>query len=296
MNLRQALATSGFVPSSGVSVKCWHPSATSRPGTPTATKPATTIDHAGADVIGQVIAGCRDDDQTLPAKSERQRTRARSDQEFARPRRVRPVFFFQWAVLRRAFVSGADPIARDLASLRCSNGPRATVWRTIIGETAGRFASRLDGAGGVTPSFAKRGIDLIAGRHPRARSLTQRQLQAGRQVLRRDIKARQGHMCEVARCASAGKPARCEGRKSHATRNPRLWLWRSGGTIEGRSRRAGECRCGRSRPSWQPRLPERETAAPSRSVFQIMIGREAREARRPPRDLCADHQVPSSSC
>jgi hypothetical protein len=40
---------------------------------------------------------------------------------------------------------------------------------------------------------------------------------------------------------------KCEGRKSHAERNPELVFWRSGYT--GASPKAGACRCGRSRLS-----------------------------------------------
>jgi putative tryptophan/tyrosine transport system substrate-binding protein len=57
--------------------------------------------------------------------------------------------------------------------------------------------------------------------------------------------------CGVLASASAVKSASAKGARATPSAIPSLWLWRSG--YIGRSRRAGACRCGRSRPSWQPK-------------------------------------------
>src|SRR6266403_944598 len=99
--------------------------------------------------------------------------------------------------------------------------------RTIIVETAGRFARDLMVQEVGHAKLRKRGIDLIAA----------------------DLQARQGHMLRSCAVRERRETGKCEGRKSHAERNPEI-VALAKRLHRGRSRRAGACRCGRSRPSW----------------------------------------------
>jgi hypothetical protein len=52
---------------------------------------------------------------------------------------------------------------------------------------------------------------------------------------------------------------KCEGRKSHAERNPELVALAK--RLHRHKPKGGACRCGRSRPSWRPRASSTKTAA-----------------------------------
>jgi DNA invertase Pin-like site-specific DNA recombinase len=100
----------------------------------------------------------------------------------------------------------------------------------------------------------ERGIDLIAADSPGSFIDDTPTAKLVRQVLgaiSEFDKAMTVAKLRGARERKRREAGKCEGRKSPSSAIPSLWLWRSG--YIGRSRRAGACRCGRSRLSWQPK-------------------------------------------
>jgi DNA invertase Pin-like site-specific DNA recombinase len=151
-----------------------------------------------------------------------------------------------------AAVSGADPIDMRPGFAAMLKRIEGNSVRTIIVETASRFARDLMVQEVGHAKLRERGIDLIAADNPGSFIDDTPTAKLVRQVLgviSEFDKAMTVAKLRGARERKRREAGKCEGRKNHAELRPEVVaLVRQ---LRRRRPKVGSGRCGRSRPSWQ---------------------------------------------